>query len=90
MMANAILVLVFYWIFEHPLIKNNTTRAVVAILTSALLKTGWLWLSVRLTLPVVFGKPIPNAVAAVMTFPQLLTALAGGAMAWFALKILKN
>lgn len=58
-------------------------RKLISVLVAAILKTGFLFLSVRVLVPLWFGIAIPNQIAFMMATPQLLTAIAGGLVALF-------
>ncbi len=61
-----------------------------AILLAAIGKYLFLFFSVKLILPMILARQLPEKFIMLMTTPQLITALAGGAIAIFALKILKK
>ncbi|MDZ7721579.1 MAG: ECF transporter S component [candidate division KSB1 bacterium] len=80
--GNAIWVGVFALI--RPSVNRNllsSVRTWIALLTAALLKTLWLFATARFLLPLLLGKHLPDALIAAMSFPQFITAVAGGAFA---------
>jgi hypothetical protein len=78
--SNMILVLVFDYL------KNNQY---LAILSSAMVKFLFLWATSFFAISM-FAKPVAQKVAAMFTYPQFFTALAGGALAILVLKIINN
>lgn len=80
--GNAVLVIL--WHLLKRISKNQfvafTTATVIAAIAKFLVLYG---LVVKLVVPVVLGIPEPNAtvVSAAFSFPQLFTALIGGALA---------
>ncbi|MCK5148248.1 ECF transporter S component [bacterium] len=90
MMGNVILICTFAFFRSITLIKNDKIKTFSGIITAALLKTVWIWLAVRWTVPIIFGKTMPPAIATAMTLPQFITALIGGVIAWAGIKILKK
>jgi hypothetical protein len=78
--SNAILVLTF----DH-LRKINYWVGVIA---AALLKTAFLTATSGVVVNLLVNKQAASAVAAMMSIPQLVTALAGGLLAYGVLKLL--
>lgn len=88
--ANAILVLIWQLIAGK---KNQFTFSIVATVVAAIAKFGFLYLSVvQFVVPVVIGAPEPQAtvMSAAFSFPQLITALAGGVIAAIIIPLLKK
>ena len=95
MLGNVIIVVVFAVIVkslkstrlhkDQPLISPAHW---IALVPASVAKTLWLYYSVKLILPMVFGKQLPEAFIAMMAIPQLVTALIGGALAFFLAGIL--
>lgn len=87
--GNAVLVVL--WHLLRQVSKNQlvafTTSAIVAAIAKFLVLYG---LVVKLVVPIVLGIPEPNAtvVSAAFSFPQLFTALIGGALAIVILPLL--
>lgn len=87
-LANAILVLGFALVraglsvWEKPG-KNSGLRlsAWIGVLAGAIFKFLWLAFAVRVMLPFLFNIQFPVKILAMMTTPQLLTALVGGSLA---------
>lgn len=90
MAGNAILVLSYAGVIRFLSLGTERLRMILALAYSAVIKWLWLWMAASWALPVVLGKSLPPAALAAMALPQLLTALAGGAVAFMAFKILKN
>lgn len=78
MVGNTILIIAF----------NNLRRRNYwgAVLISSLLKFLFLYSTSSLVINLLLKKEIAAQVALMMSWPQLLTALIGGAIAWFILK----
>jgi hypothetical protein len=83
MLGNAGLVLGVALLTRH----SSSTRPPLGwrpwagVTAGALLKFAWLFLSARHLVPLLFARPLPQALVAMMTFPQLITALSGGFLA---------
>ncbi len=56
-------------------------RAWLGLLLGSAAKFAWLFSAARLLMPLLLAKSLPEKVIAVMTFPQLVTALTGGTAA---------
>lgn len=78
MLANAVYVLVFY-----SLQRKNYVGAVV---TASLSKFGLLYLVSQHLLATLLPQQFLSKAAAMMSWPQLVTALTGGVIAWVVLK----
>jgi len=82
MMGNAILVAVFIM-----LRKNNFWLAAIS---ASFAKFIFLFGSVQIVVNLIGAKPAAAAASAMLGSPQLITALAGGVLAWMAIKGLKK
>ncbi len=94
--ANALFVLVFALVRR---LLNSAGRSTVAIespaawlglLFGASVKFGFLFLSARLLVPLLFGRVLPPQMLYAMSLPQWITALAGGAAALFMHRLLST
>jgi hypothetical protein len=56
-------------------------RAWLGVVTGSAAKFIWLFVAARLLMPLLLAKTLPEAILAMMTLPQLITALIGGAAA---------
>jgi len=83
MLGNAGLVLGVALFIHRPSSSPQPLgwRPWAGVAAGALIKFGWLFVSARHLLPLLFARPLPPALVAMMTFPQLITALAGGFLA---------
>jgi len=82
MISNVLLVLVFNF-----LQKRNYWLAVVS---ASLLKFIFLFSTSSVVIGLLIKKEIVAKVAAMMSWPQLLTALMGGIIAWLVIKTIKK
>ena len=80
--ANIVFVLIF-WLFS----KKNIY---VGAITAAIVKFAFLYLFVNFFAKLIVAKPIPAPIKLALSFPQLITALAGGVLAIIVLKALKK
>ncbi len=88
MISNILLVLIFATLrrlmsgsarpSRRPIRSASTWFALVS---GSLIKTGWLYVSASLVLPVLLGDTLPSRMIGMMALPQLITALIGGALA---------
>jgi hypothetical protein len=78
MLSNAILVLTFSFLKE----KNYW----LAIGVSSFLKFIFLFSSSSLVINLLLKKELAQSVASMMSWPQLVTALLGGGLAWIILR----
>ncbi|MBN2412284.1 ECF transporter S component [candidate division KSB1 bacterium] len=60
------------------------------LICGAFIKFIWLYFSATIILPVMLHKNLPGEAIALMTTPQLVTALTGGAFALFMASLLKR
>ena len=82
MTGNIILILVFSYLRK----KNYW----LAIVSASLLKFLFLWGTSSIVINLLFKKEIAAKIAMMMSWPQLLTALTGGLIAYLFLKSLKK
>lgn len=82
MLGNAILILTFYY-----LKKRNFWLGVGV---ASLFKFLFLFSTSSVVINLLLNKEVAQKVALMMSWPQLLTALVGGGIAYFVLKILKR
>jgi hypothetical protein len=82
MISNVLMVLVF-----NILKEKNYWAGVIA---SSFLKFIFLYSSSFLVVNLVIGKELASNISLMMGWPQLLTALAGGVLAFIFLKIIKK
>ena len=80
-LSNMILVLVFDYI------KKNYWRGIVA---ASILKFLFLFSTSYLVVNLIAKSEIAQKAAAIMSWPQLLTALGGGIVAYIVLKVIKK
>ncbi|MFA5358450.1 MAG: iron hydrogenase [Patescibacteria group bacterium] len=81
MISNAFLV----WFFDVLRDRGYWLAVVVA----ALIKFVWLYAIVHLLMKSILAGSLFNSLAILMSWPQLVTALIGGVLAWIFLKWLK-
>ena len=81
MMSNAILV----WIFD--LLKDHNYWLAVGV--AAIFKFTWLYSIVHLLMKSFLAETLLANLAVMMSWPQLVTVLIGGVLAWGFLKFLK-
>lgn len=83
MLSNVILVIVFAYTYE----KNFWW----GVLAASLLKFIFIWSTTAAVANLIIKKPQAiKAVAMMMSWPQLFSALAGGVIAYFVLKFIKR
>lgn len=78
MISNAILILAFNFL------KNKNYW--LAVISASLLKFIFLFATSSLVINLLFKKELAESVSMMMSYPQLLTALSGGALAWIFFK----
>lgn len=66
---------------SHCGLPLRSWRAWLGILTGATAKFIWLFLAARWLMPLLLADTLPQAFVAMMTLPQLITALTGGILA---------
>ena len=81
MMGNALLV----WLFDLLCSKDYW----LAIIVAAIVKSVWLFAAVELVVQGLVSKSIAANLAAMMSWSQLFSAIAGGVIAWAFLRFLK-
>ena len=62
----------------------------LSIIAGSFLKFLWLYFSVTKIFPLLFSKTISDKIIAVLTFPQLLTAISGGILAVIFYQLLQK
>lgn len=88
--ANGMFILAFAWVIRIAPDRSGRTFSVwkiAAVVLAAALKTGFLFLSVRVLIPLALGFAVPPNIAFIMTAPQFATATAGGLIALFLIRI---
>ena len=88
MISNAIFVLSIDRIYDWS--KNSASGYWSGVLIGAVLKFSFLYLSVSWISKLLLKKDLAIKVAEMMSWPQLITAILGGAIAWLILKWLKR
>jgi len=82
MISNALLVLVFNF-----LQKRNYW---IGVVLASLIKFIFLFSTSSIVINLILKKEIAAKIASMLSWPQLLTALMGGVIAWLVIKILKK
>jgi hypothetical protein len=82
MVANTILILIFGYLWER-----NFFGGVVA---ASIIKFLFLWGTSSIVINLLFKQELAANVAAILSWPQLLTALGGGVLAFIFLKSIKR
>ncbi len=88
MLGNAILVLTVDYFFNN--IKNNIRGFVLGVLFGSFLKFSFLFLSISVVADLLIRQELALKIAQLFGFMQLLTALAGGIIAFIVLRIFKR
>jgi len=88
MVSNVILILTIEFIYK--LIKKETSGYWIALVIAATLKYLFLYSSVSIITKLVLKNDIAIKVATMMSWPQFVTALFGGILAWLILKKFKS
>jgi hypothetical protein len=88
MLGNTILVLIMEWFYTN--IKDANKGYWLGLIIGASLKFLFLFLSVNIISRLLIKKELAAAVAGMMSWPQLATALTGGLVAWGVLKKFKR
>ncbi len=92
--GNGIFVFIFMLLIRNFTIKIRRTpywtKSLLALIPAALAKFLFLFLAVRIILPVIFDIHFPDKIVVVMSTPQFFTALIGGIIAIFVLVSLQN
>lgn len=89
-LGNITLVLVYNGIIRNKIQQPRFFQKIkqyLSILFAAVAKFVFLYLSVKIILPLVLNVSIPPKIAFFMTTPQLITAMVGGVFANILLKI---
>ncbi|MFZ5518508.1 MAG: ECF transporter S component [Candidatus Zhuqueibacterota bacterium] len=90
--GNALLVLTFFLIYRAKSSgrAESDWQMYAGLIAAAVVKFVFLLLSARHLLQLIFDYEIPDTFIVMMSTPQLITALAGGAIAAALLKIIKR
>lgn len=88
MISNAIFVLSIDRIYDYS--KNSSRGYWQGVVVGATLKFVFLYLSVGWITKLLLKQELAAAVANMMSWPQLATAVSGGMIAWIILKWLKR
>ena len=89
--GNIILVFLFHFIINNVHFNLlNFIKKYIAIVIAAFGKYIFLFLSVKIILPLIFNFQIAEKIVIIMTTPQLITAIAGGIIALIIIEILKK
>lgn len=88
MISNAIFVLSIDRIYDWS--KNSSRGYWIGVLTGAVLKFLFLYISVSFITKLLIKQELAVKVAQMMSWPQLATAILGGMIAWVILKWLKR
>jgi len=92
MLGNAVLVLVWFLLSKKSFSNSHIVR-IVTLITAAICKFAMLYIGiVKIAIPLLLTLP-PNKtelMSAMFSFPQLLTALIGGALALAVLPVIEK
>jgi len=88
MISNALYVLSIDRIYDWS--KNSSSGYWQGVLIGSILKFAFLYISVSWITKLLIKQDLAVAVAKMMSWPQLITALLGGVIAWAILKWLKR
>ena len=89
--GNIVLVLTYNFVVRQKFFKKIHLQSInkyVGISFAAFFKFFFLYLSVKIILPVILNIPLPSKIAVLMTTPQFITAVIGGIIALVMVKIL--
>ncbi|MBN1154783.1 ECF transporter S component [candidate division KSB1 bacterium] len=91
-LANASLVIIFTLgqAIDLPVRWFTRSQIYIAILLAAAVKTFILFITVKLIVPLAFGRTFPDNLVLMMTTPQFVTALIGGIISLFLVQVLKK
>lgn len=81
MLSNTILILVFYYLKDR--------NFWVGVISASIIKFLFLFSTSFVVINLIAQKPIAQKVSAILSWPQLVTALAGGTIAFLVLKLFK-
>jgi len=87
MIANVVLILAVDYFYNNR--KSDSIGYANGVVVGAVLKFALLYFSVDLIAKLLIKQELVTAVASMMGWMQLMTALAGGVIAWVVLKFLK-
>jgi len=79
-----------YRVSEDAINSVSTIRYFAALTVGAILKFLFLFITSSIVISLLIKQALAAQVAAMMSWPQLITALMGGVLAWIVLKILKK
>lgn len=88
MIANVLYVLVIEWMYIR--FKDDFRSYWVGIIAGSLVKFLFLYFSVKVISGILIKQELMIKVAQMMSWPQFVTALSGGMLAWIFLKWLKR
>jgi hypothetical protein len=90
-LANAGLVLVFQIVRRSvKRCQRYKTNYIIAVVIASATKFVILYSAVEILLPAFIGKSLPRAFVLAMSFPQLITAITGGILAFLVYQVLKK
>jgi len=87
MVSNALLVLTFSWVQNNIKHISFGFKFAIGVLTASVLKYLFLFSSSYIVIHLIAQKPIAQKAAQMMSWPQLITAVCGGALAYGVLKL---
>jgi len=85
--GNLIFIFLIDWFYKRS--RSDLKGYFSGVLAGAILKFAFLFFSVNLLAALLIKAPIMPLVIKMLGLSQLITALAGGAIAWFILRFLK-
>lgn len=91
-LGNIVLVALWYFIGNREIINKNVSRIIVLVV-AAICKFGVLYLGiVKIAIPFFLNLPEKQVtvISAMFSFPQLITASIGGAVAFLILPVIKK
>ncbi|MBD3383702.1 ECF transporter S component [candidate division KSB1 bacterium] len=91
MLANAGLVLVFRIVRRSVTMRQRyKTNYILAVVLASAIKFVILYSAVEILLPAFIGKSLPRPFVLAMSFPQLITAITGGVLAFLIYRVIKK
>lgn len=87
-LSNIIYIIIIDWFYLN--IKDNVKGYWIGIFSASALKFLFLFFSTNLVMNLILDSKISNKVAEIFSWPQFVTAFAGGIIAWILLKSLKR
>lgn len=91
-LGNMVLVAIWYFIGNREIVNKNVSR-LIALAAAAICKFAVLYLGiVRIAIPLFLNLPEKQVpvISTMFTFPQLITASIGGAVAFLILPVIKK